>query len=133
MACFPLDKDAPEVRSLAYLEHYDEVATNVVAWVLWSVTHVYAGRTLLFPDTITHIDRHLYQTDTGFQYPSTMPFPWEITYNPDTQFKAWEKWEQLCSWVQYWHEAGMHQDFQLEPLSRNHRLSYFGGERRWES
>ena len=131
VACFPLDKDAPEVRSLAYLAHYDEVAANVVDWVLWAVTHVYAGGTLPFPDAITHVDHCLYQTDPGFQYPPTVPFPQEITYNPDTQFKAQEKWEQLCSWVQYWHEAGMHQDFQLEPHS--HRLPYFGGKRRWES
>ena len=33
--------------------------------------------------------------------------------------------------MQYWHEAGMYQDFWLEPCS--HRLPYFGGERRWES
>ena len=92
---------------------------------------MYASGTLPFPDAVTHIDRHLYQTDPEFQYPLTTPFPWEITYNPDTRFKAWEKWEQLCSWVQYWHETGMHQDFQLEPCS--HHLPYFGGERRWES
>ena len=113
------------------MDHYDEVAANVVAWVLWSVTHMYAGRTLPFPDAVTHIDCHLYETDPLFQYPLTVPFPQEITYNPHTQFKAREKWEHLCSWEQYWHEAGMHQDFQLEP--RSHRLPYFGGERQWES
>ena len=121
----------PEVRSLAYLDHYDEVAANVVAWVLWSVTHVYASGTLPFPDTITHVDRRLYETDPLFQYPLTTLFPREITYNPDTRFKAREKWEHLCSWVQYWHEASMHQDFRLEP--RSHHLPYFGSERRWES
>ena len=131
VACFPLDRNVPEVRSLAYLDHYDEVAANVVAWVLWSITHVYAGRTLPFPDAVTHIDRHWYETDPLFQYPLTMPFPREITYNPDTRFKAQEKWEHLCSWVQYWHEAGMHQDLWLEPCS--HHLPYFGSERRWES
>ena len=88
VVCFPLDRNVPEVRSLAYLEHYDEVVANVVAWVLWSITHVYAGRTLPFPDAITHIDRLLYKTDPLFQYPLTVPFPQEITYNPDTRFKA---------------------------------------------
>ena len=131
VVCFPLDRNVPEVRSLAYLDHYDEVAANVVAWVLWSVTHMYAGGTLPFPDAITHVDRHLYETDPLFQYPLTTPFSQEITYNPDTRFKAREKWEHLCSWVQYWHEASMHQDFWLEPHS--HRLPYFGGERWWES
>ena len=131
VACFPLDRNALEVRSLAYLDHYEEVAANVVAWVLWAITHVYAGRTLLFPDTVTHVDRRLYETDPAFQHPLTAPFPREPTYNADTRFKAREKWEQLCSWIQYWHEAGMHQDFQLE--HRSHCLPYFGGERRWES
>ena len=126
-----MDRNAPEVRSLAYLDHYDEVAANVVAWVLWAVTHVYAGRTLPFPDAVTHVHHRLYETDPLFQYPLTVPFPWEITYNADTRFKAREKWEQLCSWIQYWHEASMHQNFQLEP--RSHCLPYFGGERRWES
>ena len=73
-----------EVRSLAYLDHYDEVAANVVAWVLWAVTHMYAGGTLPFPDAITHVDRRLYETDPLFQYPLTAPFPREITYNTDT-------------------------------------------------
>ena len=130
-ACFPLDRNAPEVRSLAYLDHYDEVAANVVAWVLWAVTHVYASGTLLFPNANTHADHRLYETDPLFQYPLTAPFPQEITYNADTRFKAREKWEQLCSWIQYWQEAGMHQDFRLEP--RSHCLPHFGGERRWES
>ena len=131
VACFPLDRNAPEVRSLAYLDHYEEVAANVVAWVLWAVTHVYASGTLPFPDAITHVDRRLYETDPVFQHPLTVPFPQEPTYNADTRFKAREKWEQLCSWIQYWHEAGMHQDFQLEHHS--HCLPYFGCERQWES
>ena len=126
-----MDRNVPEVRSLAYLDHYDEVAANVVAWVLWAVTHVYAGGTLPFPNAVTHVDCCLFETDPVFQYPLTVPFPREITYNTDTRFKAREKWEQLCSWIQYWHEAGMYQDFRLEP--RSHHLPYFGGERRWES
>ena len=130
-ACFPLDRNVPEVRSLAYLDHYDEVAANMVAWVLWAITYVYASGTLPFPNTVTHVDHRLYKTDPLFQYPLTAPFPWEITYNADTRFKAREKWEQLCSWIQYWHEAGMHQDFWLEP--RSHCLPYFGGKRWWES
>ena len=86
--CFPFYRNASEVRSLAYLDHYDEVAANVVAWVLWSITHMYAGGTLPFPDAVTHIDHHLYETDPLFQYPLTVLFPWEITYNADTRFKA---------------------------------------------
>ena len=113
------------------MDHYDEVAANVVAWVLWAVTHVYAGGTFPFPDAITHVDHHLYEMDPVFQYPLTVPFPREPTYNADTRFKAREKWEQLCSWIQYWHETSMHQDFRLEPHS--HHLPYFGGERWWES
>ena len=100
-ASFPLDKNAPEVESLSYLEDYKDIAANVVAWVLWAITHIYAGRTLPFPDTVTHIDRHLHRTDMRFQFPPTVPYPWELTYNADTQFKVQEKWEQLCSWVQY--------------------------------
>ena len=130
-ACFPLDRNVPEVRPLAYLDHYDEVAANVVAWVLWAITHMYASGTLPFPDTVTHVDHRLFETDPVFQYPLTVPFPQEITYNANTRFKAREKWEQLCSWIQYWHKASMHQDFQLEP--RSHCLPYFGGERWWES
>ena len=129
--CFPLDRNVPEVRSLAYLDHYDEVAANVVAWVLWAITHMYAGGTLPFPNAVTHVDCCLYEMDPVFQYPLTALFPREPTYNTDTRLKAREKWEQLCSWIQYWHEASMHQDFQLEPCS--HRLPYFGGERQWES
>ena len=66
VASFPLDKNVPEVVSLFYLEDYEDTAANVVAWVLWAITHVYAGRTLLFPDAITHVDCCLYKTDMGF-------------------------------------------------------------------
>ena len=62
----PLDRNVPEVRSLAYLDHYDEVAANVVAWVLWAITHMYAGGTLPFPNAVTHVDHHLYETDPLF-------------------------------------------------------------------
>ena len=130
---FPLDKNALEVESLSYLEDYEDIAINVVAWVLRAITHVYAGRTLPFPDAVTYIDRRLHRTDMRFQFPPTMPYPQEITYNADTRFKAREKWEQLCSWVQYWHEASMHREFQLEPITRPHRFTYFASKRRWES
>ena len=81
---FPLDKNAPEVESLSYLEDYEDIAINVVAWVLWAITHVYAGGTLPFPDTVTHVDSHLHRTDTRFQFPPTTLYPQEITYNADT-------------------------------------------------
>ena len=83
-ATFCLDKNAPEVESLSYLEDYEDIAVNVVAWVLWAITHIYAGRTLPFPDAITYIDPRLHRTDTRFQFPPTMPYPREITYNADT-------------------------------------------------
>ena len=83
-ATFPLDRNVPEVESLSYFEDYEDIAINVVAWFLWVITHVYAGRTLPFPDAITHIDRHLHRTDTRFQFPPTMPYPRETTYNADT-------------------------------------------------
>ena len=128
-----MDKNVPEVESLSYLEDYEDIAINVVAWVLWAITHIHTGGTLPFPDAITYINHHLYRTDMRFQFPPTTPYPWEITYNADTRFKTWEKWEQLCSWVQYWYEAGMHREFQLEPTTHPHHVAFFAGKRRRES
>ena len=49
------DPNCPEVVALAYLPEYEDVATNMIAWVLWVIVNIQLGSVSPFPDKVEHV------------------------------------------------------------------------------
>ena len=124
VATVTLDPACPKVVSLSYLHEPAVVAADIVSWVLWAIVYVRMGGTFPFPDRVSQVSGFLIPFGVKFQCPEAVPFPRTPSFHEDIRFKAREKWELLCSWVQYWYEAHIHVA---------HECHFFGGARRMES
>ena len=118
----PFDPRCPELRALTFLEDGAEVAGKVITLVLYAMVNCTLGGVLPFPESMP---MGLTQSSPHRQSPLGALFPEEPNLeNDDVREKARAKWEELCSWLQYWWEAGE---------AAHHPTRFFGGLRHSES
>ena len=99
------------VKALSFLPDYMHVATKVITKMLWAMVYVLKGGSLLCPNGLV---QKLQQMDPVLCQPPDSAHPIKITFDEDLHSQAWESWEEILSWVQYWWEVGyMFQNPQL--------------------
>ena len=104
-AAYQLDPNYAEVMALMYIPHHVDVTGEIVSWVLWAIVNVCLGSISPFPDSVAEVSAMLCTMNKEWQERRAGPFPRMPVFNPDICFKAREKWEEVCSWIQYWWEA----------------------------
>ena len=121
MESYPYETESWEVKALSFLPDYVQVATKVIAKVLWAMVYVLKGGSLPYPDSFA---QELQRTDPVLHQPPDSAIPIKITFDKDLHSRARKSWEEILSWVQYWWEAGY--------TFRNPQL-FYGGNLRTDS
>ena len=103
MESYLYETESREVKALSFLPDSVHVATKVIAKVLWAMVYVLKGLSLPCPNSLA---QELQRTDPVFHQSPDSTYPIKITFDEDLSSRAWESWEEILSWVQYWWEAG---------------------------
>ena len=99
---YPYETESQEVRALSFLPDYVHIATKVITKVLWAMVYVLKGGSLPCPDGWA---QELQWTDPVLRQTPDSVHPIKITFDEDLHSRAWESWEEILSWIQYWWEA----------------------------
>ena len=95
---FRLDVWCDEVRVLQFIEDFQMVAGKIVARVHWGL--VFGILKLRHP--IPHQVIRLEAIKREMQSPPELLFPIRYAQNTDLRVRAWDEWENMASWAQYW-------------------------------
>ena len=115
---YPYIPNTQEVKALSFLPDYAHIALKAITKVLWSMVYVLKGGSLLCPDVLAPV---LQLVDPVLHQPPDSVYPIKITSDEDLCSQAWESWEEILSWIQYW--------WKEDYMARNPPLFYGGNLR----
>ena len=98
---FKLDVRCDEVRALQFIEDFQTVAGKIVASVHWGL--VFGILKLKHPVPCQVVGLEAIRRE--MQSPPESLFPIRYVQNEDLRVRAWDEWENIASWAQYWFDA----------------------------